>query len=207
MSTQGQIKIFRHCLNITVTVWVAVMFLLFPACSDKGKPTAAAVANRDSTPVMRTVGVESYISDSGVIRYKIIAEEWIVYDKMTPSFWAFEKGIYLEQFNEDFVAEATIKSDTAYYYDQKKIWELRNNVHIENKDQEKFDTELLFWDEHKQKVYSDAKIRIEQADKIIVGYGFESNQQLTDYVIHNTEGIFYIDDDTPTDSVSADSVQ
>ena len=192
-----------------MTAWVAVMFLLFPACSGKEQKQDIPVTNRDSLPVMRTVGVESFISDSGVIRYKIIAEEWIVYDKLAPSFWAFEKGVYLEQFNEDFTAEATIKADTAYYYDKKKLWELRSNVHIENLKQEKFDTELLFWDEHKQEIYSDKKIRIEQADKVIIGHGFESNQQLTDYTIHNTEGIFYFEDDSPVaanDSLTNDSI-
>lgn len=197
MIIQQRINLFRICLNITVATWVTVMFLLFPACSGMDSHKKAPATNRDSLPVMRTVGVESFISDSGVIRYKIIAEEWIIYDKLDPPFWAFEKGIYLEQFDEEFTAEATIKADTAYYYDKKKLWELRSNVHIENQKQEKFDTDLLFWDEYKQEVYSDKKIRIEQADKVIIGYGFESNQQLTDYTIHNTEGIFYIEEDSP----------
>ena len=209
MEIQQRIKLFRICLSITVVAWATVMFLLFPACSGMDKKKNIPVTNRDSLPVMRTVGVESYISDSGVIRYKIIAEEWIIYDKLDPPFWAFEEGVYLEQFNEDFVAEATIKADTAYYYDKKKLWELRSNVHIENQKQEKFDTDLLFWDEHKQEVYSDKKIRIEQADKVIIGYGFESNQQLTDYTIHNTEGIFYFEEDSPetvSDTLANDSI-
>lgn len=209
MSTPQGIKIFKVYLNITVVTWAAVMFLLFPSCGGQKQSNNIPVTNRDSLAVMRTVGVESYISDSGVIRYKIIAEEWIIYDKLEPPFWAFEKGIYLEQFNEDFTAEATIKADTAYYYDKKKLWELRGKVHIENHKQEKFDTELLFWDEYKQEVYSDKKIRIEQADKIIIGYGFESNQQLTDYTIHNTEGIFYIEEGTSemaSDTLMNDSI-
>lgn len=191
-----------------MATWATVMFLLFPACSEKSDKGNIPVTNRDSLPVMRTTGVESFISDSGVIRYKIIAEEWIIYDRLDPPFWAFEKGIYLEQFNEEFAPEATIKADTAYYYDKKKLWELRSNVHIENQKQEKFDTDLLFWDEQKQEVYSDKRIRIEQADKVIVGYGFESNQQLTDYVIHNTEGIFYFEEDTPNanDSLANDTL-
>lgn len=195
MSDRQSYRIFKNCINITVTTWVTVMFVLFPACSGGEKKLAAAVTNRDSLPVMRTVGVESLVSDSGVIRYKIIAEEWSVYDKMEPPFWAFEKGLYLEQFNEELVAEATIKADTAYYYEDQKLWELRSNVHIENLKQEKFDTELLYWNQKTEKVYSDKKIRIEQDDKIIVGYGFESNQQLTDYVIRDTEGIFYIEEE------------
>ena len=209
MEIRQRTILFKACLNITVATWVAVMFLLFPACSEQSSERKVPATNRESLPIMQTIGVESYISDSGVIRYKIIAEEWNVYDQLDPSFWSFEKGIYLEQFNADFIAEATIQADTAYYYDKKKLWELRSNVHIENHKQEKFDTELLFWDEYKQEVYSEKKIRIEQADKVIIGHGFESNQQLTDYVIHNTEGIFYFDEDTPesaSDTLRNDSI-
>lgn len=197
---------FYLYMNITVAAWAAVMFLLFPACSGKNKHLAAAVTSRDSLPVMRTLGVESLVSDSGIIRYKVVAEEWLIYDKTDPPYWAFEKGVYLEQFDDSLVAEATIKADTAYYYEPKKLWELRSNVHIENLKGEKFDTDLLFWNQKTEKVYSDKQIRIEQLDKVIVGQGFESNQQLTEYTIHNTEGIFYIEEDEPDTAQPKDSI-
>lgn len=198
----------NQIVNITVRFAATVMLFLFFACSGNQKNLADAIVSRDSIPLMRTVGVETLISDSGVIRYKVIAEEWTIFDKLDPPFWAFEKGVYLEQFDENLSKEATIEADTAYYYETKKLWELRGNVHIENLKNEKFDTQLLFWDQGREKVYSDKKIRIEQMDKVIVGQGFESNQQLTDYVIHNTEGVFYIDEEdaTPTDSLMQDSV-
>lgn len=200
--SQRQIKKQKSILlNITAALTVAVMFLLFPGCSGSKTDLAAAVTCRDSMAVMQTLGVETLISDSGIIRYKVIAEEWVIYDRKDPSYWAFEKGIYLEQFDRNLVPEAVIEADTAYYYDAQKLWELRSNVHIENQKQEKFDTELLFWNEKTKEVYSDEKIRIEQADKIIIGQGFKSNQQLTDYVIYETEGIFYIEDQ-PADSIT-----
>ena len=75
---------------------------------------------------------------------------------------------------------------------------------------EKFDTELLFWDQNKQKVYSDKEVRIEQPDQIIYAVGFESNEQLTKYTFFKTNGIFYIDEDTgtaPADTLQADTVK
>jgi len=139
---------------------------------------------------MVTRDVSTYISDSGVVRYKIIAKEWKVFDRLDPSMWTFEEGVYLEKFNNDFSIEATIIADTAYYYDKKELWELRSNVHIENEQNEKFDTNLLFWDQKTEKVYSDQYIRIQQEKKIITGTGFESNQQFTNYTIKKTQGIF-----------------
>ncbi len=56
-----------------------------------------AITERDSLPMMETDGVVTYISDSGVTRYRMDTEEWLVFDRKKPSYWAFEKGVYLEQ--------------------------------------------------------------------------------------------------------------
>lgn len=190
--------------------WVWVSLLLIPSvvcssCSGKKKQMAPAVTNDSLVPMMNSEGVSTLISDSGVIRYKIIAEEWNVFDKLDTSKWTFEKGLYLEKYDNQMHIDAKIKADTAYYYDKIKLWELRGHVDIMNSKGEKFNTSLLYWDEAKQTVYSDRYIRIQQTEKILTGYGFNSNQQFTDYVIHNTAGVFPVQDN-PQDSLMRDSV-
>ena len=161
-----------------------------------------AITNRDSVPVMITHDVSTYISDSGVVRYKIIADEWKVFDRLDPSRWTFEQGVYLEKFNDDLSIEAVIVADTAYYYDKQELWELRGNVHIENEQDEQFDTQLLFWNQKTKQVYSDLYIRIRQQRRVITGIGFTSNQDFTNYTIKRTQGIFPVKEEQPT---SADS--
>lgn len=191
--------------SITIVLVVIVMLLFFPSCDGNKKPLGKAVTDRDSLPIMATYNVMTLISDSGVTRYRINTDEWLVYDKKKPSYWAFEKGLYLEQFDSLLNVDASIKSDTAYYYDKEKLWKLIGHVDIRNLKGERFNTELLYWNQATQRVYSDKFIRIEQPDRIITGHGFDSNQQMTVYVIHNIEGIFYVDD-TP-DSTKTDSVK
>ena len=186
--------------NITVAVCATVMLLLLPSCDDKHKNLVDAIREQDSVPDMRTTGVTTFISDSGLIRYKIIASEWLIYSRVDSPYWAFKKGIYLEKFDTLFHIDASIKADTAYYYDQKRLWELRNNVHIRSQKGDKFDTQLLYWDQRTERIYSDQFIRIEQVDKILTGYGFDSNQQMTEYQIFNNTGIFTVEDTAPTDS-------
>lgn len=189
-------------LNITATIGVAVMLLLLPACNGKKKELADAITGKDSIPDMQTTGVTTFISDSGLIRYKIVTSEWLIYSHIDSPYWAFKKGIYLEKFDTLFHIDASIKADTAYYYEQKKLWELRSNVHIRSQKGDKFDTQLLFWDQGKEKIYSDKYIRIEQTDKILTGYGFESNQQMTEYQIFNNAGIFDVEDTDPSDTTT-----
>ena len=167
---------------------------------------AQAIMERDSLPMMDTRVITSLISDSGITRYRVLTDEWLMYDRKTPSYWAFEKGIYLEKFDSIFQVEASIESDTAYYFDKKKIWELIGNVHVRNTKGEKFDTHHLFWDQGKKKVYSDERVRIEQPDQIIYAWGFESNEQMTKYTFFKTDGIFYVDE-SETQPVPADSYE
>jgi LPS export ABC transporter protein LptC len=139
-----------------------------------------------------------------VVRYKIVTDEWQVFDRLDPSRWAFEQGIYLEKFNNDLSVEAVIVADTAYYYDKQELWELRGNVHIENEQDEQFDTQLLFWNQKTKRVYSDLYIRIRQQKRIITGIGFTSNQDFTNYTIRQTQGIFPVKEEAfePSDTLS-----
>ena len=213
MSSNQNKQTYLRTLNITAAFLAAVMFVLFPACSGKNKNLAEAISENDTLPSMTSLGVTTLISDSGITRYKIVTEEWLIHDKKNPPYWAFEKGVYLEKFDTLFRIDASIKADTAYYYDKKKLWELKGNVQILSQRGDKFKTDLLFWDEKKEKVYSDKYIQIEQEDKVLKGYGFESNQDLTEYEIKNTTGVFTIEDvapatpPQPADSLKNDSLK
>lgn len=205
MLPQRSNVLFCRSLSITIAFGAVVMLLLFSACSGRHKDMGAAITERDSLPVMDTKGVMTLISDSGVTRYRINTEEWLVFDRKNPPYWAFEKGVYLEQFDSVFNVDASIKADTAYYYDKQKLWKLMGHVDIKNRKGERFNTELLYWNQATEKVYSDRFIRIEQPDRIITGYGFDSNQQMTNYQIRNMGGVFYVDEEeqkAPADSVN-----
>lgn len=181
-------------MSITIVFATMVMLVLFTSCSGHKKQLGEAITERDSLPLMDTKGVTTLISDSGVIRYRIQTAEWLVFDRKDPPHWAFEKGIYLEQFDTLFQVQASIKADTAYYYNKKELWKLMGDVEIRNLKGEKFNTELLYWDQRKESVYSDRFIRIEQPDRIIKGHGFESDQQMSKWKIFKVEGIPYFDE-------------
>ena len=184
-----------------------VVLLLLSSCSGNKKVLGKAITERDSLPIMDTRGVTTLVSDSGITRYRINTEVWQMFDRKDPSYWAFEKGIYLEKFDSLLQVEASIESDTAYFYDKKKLWKLMGNVHVQNLKGEKFDTELLYWDQNQKKVYSDKRVRIEQPDQIIYAWGFESNEQMTKYKFFKTDGIFYVDEQQqPVDTLKTDSV-
>lgn len=172
---------------------IAVLCILFSCNENK---TTAIVDNgeSDSIAFMSTYGVSTLISDSGRISYKVEAEEWHMYDKRNPPYWAFEKGIYLEQYDDSMRVETTLRSDTAYYYDKLGLWQLYGNVRIHTIKNEKIFTDKLFWSSETERIYSDSHIRIEQEDQITEGIGFTANQNLTVWEILNTTGVYPIEE-------------
>ena len=182
----------RKELTGTTIVSMAVVVLIFLASCQEKQFNAPAIECRDSLAVMSTYDVSTLISDSGRISFRIDAEEWLVFDKRQPPYWAFEKGVYLEKYDNDLNVEATIKCDTAYYYSAQQLWKLIGNVDIRNPKNERFYTDLMYWDQENEKIYSDAYIKIEQEDQVTEGIGFSSNQSMTLWEIKNTKGIYAI---------------
>ncbi len=182
------------------------------ACKDEKTEVVSLNVVVDSVPTMTTHTVTTLISDSGQIRYRVTTDNWLVYDEAQVPMWRFPDGLYLEKFDKDFGIEATVQCDSATYFSQRGLWRLDGNVNILNTVGEKFLSQQVFWDQRLNKVYSDSFIHIERADRTIEGYGFESNDKMTNYRITNPTGIFPASDFNPgkesgaADAPSADSV-
>ena len=95
--------------------WLTVFLLmfLFVSCQEQKEHTAPAINEKDSVAIMTSYGVNTLISDSGVIKYRIVAERWEVNEKVNPSRWIMDKGVFMTQFDEKFHVQSYIQSDTA----------------------------------------------------------------------------------------------
>ena len=180
--------------STTIALWVIVVLFLLFSCKEETKTVSIPTAEADSIAFMSSYGVSTLISDSGRISYKVEAEEWHMYDKRNPPYWAFEKGIYLEKYDDSLRVETTLRSDTAYYYDKLGLWQLFGNVRITTAKGEKIFTPKLFWSSDSGHIYSDSYIKIEQRDQITEGIGFSSNQDMSVWEILNTTGIYPIEE-------------
>jgi LPS export ABC transporter protein LptC len=170
--------------------FILLAILLFTACEEQKEHTAPGIYPRDSVAMMTSYGVNTLISDSGVIKYRIVTEKWEVNQNVNPSRWIFDKGLFLEQFDEKFHVQSYIQCDTAYYYDQKKLWELRSRVRILTKDGLRFSSEQLFWDENQHVLYSHVFSRLITPDRQLQGSYFRSDEHMTKYYVSNSKGSF-----------------
>ncbi len=180
----GSLKTFLFT-SLTVVGLLSVV-----ACDEQKEHTAPAIHDRDSVSMMTSYGVNTLISDSGVIKYRIVTERWEVNTVRVPSRWIFEKGLFFEQFDQKFHVQSYIQCDTAYYYDQKKLWELRSRVKILTKDGVQFTSQLLFWDEANHELYSDKPSTLITPERTLQGTYFRSDERMTRYMVTNSRGSF-----------------
>lgn len=163
---------------------------LFLSCSKANEHTAPAIHDRDSVSMMVSYGVNTLVSDSGVIKYRIVSECWDVNTVRDPSRWTFLKGIFVEQFDENFHVQLYVQADTAWYYDKKKLWELRGRVSVRNVEGLIFRSEELFWDGMVHELYSYKPSIVITPERVLSGTYFRSDERMTRYTISNSEGSF-----------------
>jgi LPS export ABC transporter protein LptC len=181
---ESELKYIRSILPLIFAV------ILVSSCHEQKEHTAPAIYDRDSVAVMTSYGVNMLISDSGLIKYKVVSERWEVNENRYPPRWTFDRGIFLEQFDEQFHVQSYIQCDTAYYFTNNKIWELRGRVHIRTKDGLRFSSEELFWNQNMHELYSNKYSHLITPERELQGRYFRSDERMTKYFVSNTKGSF-----------------
>lgn len=177
-----------------VSICVYILFS-FTACGPKkGDAIKSEIDSLEFSTMTR--GVETLISDSGITKYKLVADIWYTYDS-PESKWYFPEGIYLEQFDTLFHIQASVKADTAWYYDSSKLWHLVGNVEILSREGQQFYSNSLYWNQQNEEVYSHEHVRIvkNEGQELQGQYGFRSNQTMTRYIIFSSRGYMDINSD------------
>ncbi len=98
--------------------------------------------------------------------------------------------------NVEFMSKYTNKrmsiltSDSAQIDDlTKDMIAMGNVIVISDSTGLKLETSVLEWSNIRQKIYSNQFVRITTANELILGYGFESNPNLSNYKIMKVSGI------------------
>ena len=189
----------RH--KISLLSLLLLLWLSF-GCSAEVEHLADPVKSEDSLLFMHSTGINTFISDSGMMRYHLVVEEWNIYNGKNgeqPT-WKFMKGLLMERLNDKFHTDLFVQSDTAYLHRQ-QLWELRGRVVVRNVNGDVFRTEELFWDMDIHEMWSNMYMRIITPERHLEGTRFRSNEQMTRYSVSNSMGDFPVSDteeDTPS---------
>ncbi len=179
-----------HKQHLLLYITLLLLITNITACNKQKEHTAPAIHPRDSVAMMRSYGINTLISDSGVMKYRIVAERWDVNEAVNPPRWIFSRGLFMEQFDDKFHTEAYIQADTAYYYNVQKLWHLIGNVRAKTIDGVRFNSEELYWDQKRHELYSNKFSNVLSPQREILGSYFTSDEHMQHYKVSDTKGAF-----------------
>jgi LPS export ABC transporter protein LptC len=141
------------------------------------------------SPTQKGTGITMIYSDSARIKMVMKAGKMLTYDQnVKEPFTILPSGLTMKFYDVNGKLEATLKANYGVHYPSRKRMEVKYNVEVLNKNGEKLNTEHLVWDEATKKIHSDAFVKITTDKEIIMGKGFESNEDLTQYKIKEVTG-------------------
>jgi len=144
-------------------------------------------------PILELTNIESYYSDSAVVRLKLVAPKQLEFENNDSE---FSEGLYLEFYDKDGVISSTLEANYAYKYDKEDKWRALRNVVVKNlENNEQLHTEELFWEPKKELVYTNKFVRIETEDQILMGEGMEASQDFSWWRILDARGTISLDDE------------
>lgn len=176
-----------------VVAALAVAAVVVSCGEEKRQSFVPNATDGEHVPTMATTDVSTFISDSGYTRYRITTPLWQMFEEAEEPHWRFPDGLELQQYDRQLRPDANIVCDSATYFSRKRLWRLDGHVVMVNTLRDSFITAQLYWDQVRSAVYSDSFIHIVRSDHIIEGYGFESNQNMTQYSVNRPTGIIPIE--------------
>jgi LPS export ABC transporter protein LptC len=149
----------------------------------------------DSLPTLTEKGIETVYTDSA--RIQLVMSSPIIerYTNKKPPYSEFRRGIRVLFHDGHIDPVARLTAKYAKLNEDTKIWELRDSVIALNEKNEILETELLYWDQEKELVYTDRFVKITSEDQIVMGTGLKSNPRFTSWIITNVTASFYIKDE------------
>ncbi|MFW5645346.1 MAG: LPS export ABC transporter periplasmic protein LptC [Bacteroidota bacterium] len=170
-------------------VFPGVFFLLFSCENDIEK--IKSLTDPSELPNVRAKTVEIIYTDSSELEMILEAPSIKQFNKdvdRRPHI-EFPEGIHVKFYDDSMNIESEITANYAIYYQDDKLWEAKGNVVAHNIEKGKLNTEVLFWDENKELIYSNTFSRIETEDGTFYGQdGFESNQRFTKWRLKGSRG-------------------
>jgi LPS export ABC transporter protein LptC len=172
--------------NIFKILLLTLLILSLQSCkNDEGEINRITKLTNQPTETVK--GLEVLYSDSGYVKVKVTAPVMYRYFDQNPH-TVMPKGVTMFFYDAKQNVISTLTSKYAVRDELKKTMEARNDVVVKNQKGEQLNTEKLVWSEVTGKFSSDAFVKIITASQVIMGEGFEANNDFTRYSIKHPKG-------------------
>ncbi len=135
--------------------------------------------------------IEVRFIDSGYTKAILNSDKGRIYQEQKETFLDDNVRVeFFSKYNGNRISRLT--ADSVRIDDVTKNMTARGNVIVKSDSSgNKLETSILDWNNQTQRIFSNEFVRITTANEIIIGYGFESDQSLSNYKINKVSGTSY----------------
>ena len=171
---------------------------------------AAAESGGESLMTEYSEDLSIVSSQNGRRAYRFVTPLLEGYTLAREPYREFPKGVKITTYKNDSLTsvDAVLTANYAIYYINRELWEAKGNVVVEKSDGKTLYTQQLFWNARTGKVYSnvDSKIVQNNGRDVMVGEGFESDEEFNDWRFRRMKGRMEVEMKRTSDSTAADSL-
>jgi LPS export ABC transporter protein LptC len=135
------------------------------------------------TGVDEATNVQGYMSNTGKMKARLRAPSMLRYQDSTARV-VFPKSLHVDFFNDSTKIESQMDARYAEYYEIKAQVFLRDSVRVYNSANDTLFCQELWWDQNKQRFYTDKPVRIHRPDMIMIGVGLSAPQDFKSFEMY-----------------------
>ncbi|MDB4126569.1 LPS export ABC transporter periplasmic protein LptC [Flavobacteriales bacterium] len=167
---------------------ILFFLVVLVSCTNDPKLVQEFVSDKQQ-PIEQIKGAELLHTENGKVKVRVVASRIERFQDIEPSL-IFSDHLEVYFYNDSSQLQSTLMADYASIDEGKKIMLAQNNVILISSDDKKLETDELIWDENKNKIYTDKKVKITTGKEVIYGEGFTSTSDFKKYSITKINGTF-----------------
>jgi LPS export ABC transporter protein LptC len=165
----------KHRIPFIITVTV-IIYALVISCENK--IPVIPKSELLSLPSLTAKDFETVFNDSGRLQIIMSAPLMEQYSNTDLPYTEFKLGIKVIFYDGLKEPSGKVTAKYAKFNKTDNTWELKDSVVVINQNSDKLETEVLYWNQAKDLIYTDRFVKISNEDQVIHGFGFESDSHL-----------------------------
>ena len=162
---------------------------MFVSCENDLENVKVVTATNE-TPDRILTDFHSYYSDSGIVRYEIIASKMEDFDEDSPK-TVFKNGLTVKYYGKNSDLISTLSAEYAELKPLENMIVARNNVIFTNHEkQQTLKTEELFWDQRLKKIRTTKRFYVDSPNTKAEGTGLTADETFSNYTMTNFSLIY-----------------
>jgi LPS export ABC transporter protein LptC len=175
-------------LNVICVIFFGILIV---SCENKAEDIEEFI-NLDNLPAQTTIDAIVTFSDSAKINMRLKAP---IMERYTGAnaYTEMVDGLELLFYDSLMNVESKLVAKYGIMRDEDNVVEVRQEVVFQNEKGEILETELLFWDQQTNKIYTDKFVTITREDGVIHGNGLVAKENFSEWEILNIRGDIFVD--------------